>query len=275
MTWAAEAVASDQPTPWSGGGAVGRVPAPAPPDIAHLFEYADAHRQVRRLEAFGRDLPAVPGAAIAARFSPAGRALRTTGNWYDVIPLDSGVGLVMGDVATNGLEAATEVAQLRATVRAFALLQGNSPGRVIELLDRLPATTGIGVASTLVYVGVDPHRGELSFSNAGHCPPLLLAPGRPPELLESARSGPLGITRDDRKPETTLRLTSGSTLVLFTRGLVANPRRPFREGLEQLRNAVVNGPRDVEELCEYVMDVCLPDKRETDASLLAMRFSGC
>lgn len=267
--WPGDAVVPAHPGRWCRGATEPSKTAPHP-GIAQLFEYAEAHREVRRLEAFGGALPSVAGVSLAARFLPAGRALRTSGNWYDVIPLETGVGLAMGDVATNGLEAASEVAQLRATVRAFALLQGNRPGRLIELLDRVPATTGLGVESTLVYASVDPSRGEVSFSNSGHCPPLLLTPGRPPEFLEAARSGPLGITRDDRKPEATVPLLPGSTLLLFTTGLVITPERPMRQGLQRLRKVVADGPGEAEALCDHILDACLPETRERDVALLTL-----
>lgn len=269
---ARDGVASGDPTPPSPGGAGAVAVAAAPSNIAQLFEYADAHCQLRALEAFQHALPAIDGLTFSARFLPAGRALRTTGNWYDVIPLDTGVGLAIGHVVADGLEAASEVAQLKATLRAFTLLQGNRPGRLIELLDRLVATSGIGVESTFLYASVDPLSGEVSFSNAAHCPPLLLVPGRRPEFLESARSRPLGIMRDHGKPETAVRLLPGSTLLLFTAGLVASSQRSMRRGLQQLEDAVVNGPTDLEKLCDYVLKVCLPEKRESDVSLLAMRL---
>lgn len=268
--WPEEPLVRARRAGWCNGGAVEHPEPAGSPGIAQLFDYADAHRELRRLEAFAAALPPVAGVSIAARFLPAGRALRTSGNWYDVIPLPTGVGLAMGDVATYGREAASDVAQLRATVRAFALLHGNRPGRLIELLDRVPATTGVGVESTLVYASVDPFRGEVAFSNSGHAPPLLLTPGRPPEFLESARSGPLGITRGDRKPEATVRLPPGSTLLLFTTGLVTTPERPMRQGLQQLRQVVADGPVEAEALCDHVLAACLPETRDRDASLLTL-----
>lgn len=121
-------------------------------------------------------------------------------------------------------------------------------------------------------MSLDPLSGEVSFSNAAHCPPLLLVPGRRPEFLESARSTPLGIMRDHGTPETAVRLLPGSTLLLFTAGLVASSQRLMCRGLQQLEDAVVNGPTDVEKLCDYVLDLCLPEKRDSDVSLLAMRL---
>jgi hydrogenase maturation protease len=246
-------------------------PGEALPDITQLFEYADALGQVRAQEALGGGLPDTPGLAIAGRFVPAGRALRTTGNWYDVVIPDHGVGLVMGDVAGRGLTAASEVAQLRTAVRTLALLGGQSPGRLVELLDRLVASTGMS-ETTLLYVSIHAGTGEVVFSNAGHCPPLLVTPGGGAEFVREGVSAPLGVKGRASTAETTLRLAPGSVLVLFTTGLVDGLLGAEGSGLQQIRRAVANGPKDVEKLCDHVLDSCASEPGDSDMCVLAVRL---
>lgn len=242
------------------------------PGIRQLFEYAEAHSQVRGLEGFGRRLPTASGLRLAARFVPAGRALRTTGNWYDVIPLDGGVGLVMGDVAAQGMHAASEVAELRAAVRAFALLEGHRPARLITLLDRLVGSSAMREGSTLVYLAVDAASGEAVFSNAGHCPPVLVSDGGSADFLDGAASAPLGRAGVASRAEEVVGLAPGSTLLLFSTGVVEGVEGVQSEGLQQLRRAIANGPREIEKLCDHVLEVCAGEPRDDDVSLLAVRL---
>lgn len=242
------------------------------PGIRQLFEYAEAHSQVRGLEGFGRRLPRTSGLSLAARFVPAGRALRTTGNWYDVIPLDAGVGLVMGDVSAQGMQAASEVAELRAAVRAFALLEGHRPARLITLLDRLVGSSDMREGATLVYLAVDAASGKAVFSNAGHCPPVLVSDGGSAHFLDGAASAPLGRTGGGSRAEAVVGLAPGATLLLFSTGVVEGGGGGQREGLQKLRRAIANGPRDIEKLCDHVLEVCTGEPRDDDASLLAVRL---
>lgn len=250
-----------------------KIPASqAPPGIDQLFEYAAAYDQVRGQEKLGSCLPAIPGLEIAGRFVPAGRALRTTGNWYDVIPLPQGAGLVIGDVVGRGVRAASQVAQLRSAVRVLALIDGYKPSRLIQLLDQFVRETDKIEESTLAYASVDAGSGEVAFSNAGQCPPLLLAAAGAAEFLGGGLSGPLGVLGGGPKPDAAVRLIPGSVLVLFTAGLVQNGHTAMTEGLRQLRRAVANGPGDLESLCDHILEVCLREPGEEDVSVLAAKL---
>lgn len=242
------------------------------PGIDQLFEYAAAHDQVRGLETLGSCLPATPGLDVAGRFVPAGRALRTTGNWYDVIPLQHGTGLVIGDVVGRGVQAASQIAQLRSAVRVLALIDGYKPSRLIELLDQLVRDTDKIEESTLAYASVDAGSGEVVFSNAGHCPPLLLTSPGAAEFLGGGLSGPLGVLGGGPKPDAEVRLIPGSVLVLFTAGLVQSRHTAMTEGLQQLRRAVANGPGDLESLCDHILEACLREPSESDVSVLAVKL---
>ena len=260
------------PSPASAPGATAL--AAAFPGTEQLFDYAQAHAQTRALQALGQRLPPVPGLAMAARYQPAGGVARTSGDWYDVVGLGDGVvGVVVGDVAGRGVQAGWVMAQLRTAVRAFALVEGDSPARVVEHLDRLVEVTDVGEATTLVYLTVDGRSGEIVLSNAGHGPPLLVTPGGMAEFMGGALSAPLGALGGRPKPQMALRLVPGSTLLLFSDGLVESRSQPLGDGLRQLRRAVANGPSDLEALCDHVVAVCLGSQpADDDVSLLAVRF---
>ena len=250
--------------------------------LAELAEYAARHTEARMLDRhrggpITGSLPATAGLGLAARSRPWGLGSRTGGDWFDVILLEDGwVGVVVGDVAGRGVEAAGAMSDLRAAVRAYAVVDGDAPGRVLAHLDRLVGLTGMDELTTLVYLAVRPATGEVRLSNAGHCPPLVLgAPGGTGRFLWDASSAPLGAlsAAAGPRPEETLVVTPGTTILLFTDGLVADRERAVPDGLEALQRAVAHGPDGLDELCDHVMGTCLTDgRRDDDVCLLGVRL---
>ena len=247
-------------------------------DLLELAGYGRFHQRVSRtVDTFARslrldDAPRADGVAIASRLRPWGGGLRLGGDWRDVIPLPDGwTGVAMGDVVGRGVEAAPAMCQLRAATWAYALLDGASPGRVLAHLDRLVHAMDVGEMTTLVYLALHARTGQLRLANAGHCPPLLVSPGGGAEFLEVGRSVPLGTLGRTERSDVDLSLPPGSTLVVFTDGLVEGRWQPLPEGLAQLRRAAANGPKDLEALCDHIMTTCLALPQGDDASLLAMR----
>lgn len=265
------------PTSTSPGRAPGRAaPDAALPGIDQLFQYAHAHAQVRALEALGERLPAGSGVAMAARFLPAGTNLGMSGDWYEVVALDDGaVGVVVARVAAaRRVDAATVIAQLDMAVRALALLEGSRPASVVDHLDRLATSTGVGVASTLAYLALDRAAGTLRLANAGHRPPLVIAPDGRASFVGATGTPALGAAGGAIR-ELAVPVEPGSTLLVFTDGLLRTPGRSAAEGLRLLRRAAESGPTPLEELCDHILQWCLPVDRpavEDDVSLLALRL---
>ena len=95
-----------------------------------------------------------------------------------------------------GLVALTFVAwQLRSVLRTCAV-DGDDPGRVLDRLDRLVTTFAMADLATVVYARITRRpdgSAELSWSNAGHPPPLLLTPGQPARFLDTGTSTMVGV----------------------------------------------------------------------------------
>lgn len=217
---------------------------------------------------------AIPGVALAGRVRPWAVFADSGGDWFDAVPLaGGGMGLVVGDVDGRGVELAPTMSDLRAAVRAYAVLEGDSPARLLCHLDRLAQASGLGLHARLVYMSLQPATGELRFSNAGSCPPLVVCDGpQRGRFLDTARSAPLGAVDDAGRPEETLHLAPRSTLFLFTDGLVESRATSRGEGLERLRRAAADGPQDLERLCDHVLEVCAAgNRRDDDMCLLAVR----
>src|SRR3954451_7656736 len=136
-------------------------------------------------------LPRIDGVDLAARYIPAGTGAGVGGDWYDAIELRDGrVAVVVGDVVGHGLRAAATMGQLRNACRAYALVEA-SPAEVVARLNRMVATSGEDAMATVLYLVLDRETGEVSFTSAGHPPPLVLS-RHGSAFLEGGRSVPVG-----------------------------------------------------------------------------------
>ncbi len=157
---------------------------------------------------------------FSVHYEPALPPLEIGGDWYDVVPLRDGtIGVVVGDCVGRGLSAAVVMGQLRTAARAL-LLRGAGPAQLLAELDTVAGRIPGAMCTTVCAAVLDPVRGLVRYSSAGHMPPILSDVGQPGRLLEGGRAVPLATFDTPQRPEATTALTPGSTLVLFTDGLV-------------------------------------------------------
>ena len=209
---------------------------------------------------------------IAGRYLPMGG--QPGGDWYDVVALRGGqVALAMGDVVGQGAQAAAVMGELREVLRTYAGERESSPATVVGQLNDTALATGVGEMTTLVYIVVSPRLGTVRLANAGHCPPLLLGTNGEARFLDGGLSCPLGVVETDEQPEAELTFDQGMTLVLYTDGLVESRTRSLGDGLRQLRRATANGPKEVDALCDHLLQVLRQGEvQQDDIALLTIRF---
>jgi phosphoserine phosphatase RsbU/P len=216
--------------------------------------------------------PAVPGLQIAARYIP-GAQVGVGGDWYDLFPLPSGhVGMVIGDVAGNGLHAAVVMGRIRSALRAYAL-ETDDPADVLSRLDRKIQLFEPGAMATAIYAVINPSRTAMTMSVAGHLPPVLIDPAGTPRLLDPPPDLPLGAYPNAKRRLTTSTLPPGSTLLLYTDGLIERRGHPILDGIRVLLQiATANDP---EALCADITAHLLPDQAPTDdVAILALHHAG-
>ena len=240
--------------------------------IGNAALYEREHRIVETLQRslLPARMPDLPGMSIAARYRPGGADVG--GDWYDAIELDGGgVGLAMGDVVGHGIDAAATMGELRNALRAYAL-DGLAPGAVLARLAHLVEQLQDDRMTTLLYVIIDADWTEVCYASAGHPPPLVLRADGGADFLWEGRSTPLGVYSGGGYEEGCATLEGGSTLLLYTDGLVEVPGEDLLGGLERLREAAVAGPADPNALCDHVIDAMLGERGASDdVALLVLR----
>lgn len=241
-------------------------------DVTERVEYDRQHRIAETLQRalLPQDLPSVEGLAFAARYLPAEVGFKAGGDWYDVIPLANGdVGLVIGDVAGHGLEAASVMGQLRMAVRAYAL-EGHRPADIVAHADAVLRIVAPQELATIVYAEVDPASGRVGLVSAGHPPPIVIgADGA--RYLEPPRQPPIGVARTSTYGELVVELDPGTTIVLYTDGLIDRRDIALDEGMEQLLTAAGSDRgRPVEAVCRDLIKALVPNEATDDIALLAM-----
>ena len=239
---------------------------------AQLYEREHFVAQTLQRSLLPERLPEIPGLTVAARYLPAREEARVGGDWYDVVELPGdSVGLAMGDVVSHGIRAASIMGQLRSAIRAYAL-DRESPGGTLTKLNTVVRGLDQRETATAVYVALDLAERTFRFASAGHPPPLVIDPAGSAHFLEEGRSVPLGAHAGTRYREAVARLEPGSTIVLYTDGLVERRGSSLNHGLERLVSEASGHPAEPESLCDRLVGALVGDQPPPDdVALLAAR----
>jgi GAF domain-containing protein len=219
------------------------------------------------------ELPTISGMELHARYLPAQDGAAVGGDWYDAFAQpDGSLMIAVGDVSGHDIEAAATMGQLRNLVRGDAFGRDDEPGRLLSQLDRALRGLRVPAAATVVLARLRREHDAytLSYSNAGHPPPLLLRPDGTVEVWWTTPEPLLGLTSRNERATHRRSIPRGSTLVLYTDGLVEMPGRLIDDGIllveQALRN---NADLPGEELCTRLIEAA--SRRADDIALLLIR----
>ena len=187
--------------------------------------------------ALPKELPAIPGAALAAVYQPADPRQPVGGDWYDVFMLDERrVALVIADVAGHGRSAAAFMLQVRNVFRAIAI-EHAEPGEVLhranDVTTRLNDVDGPFV--TCCYAVLDTVSHSLQWAMAGHFAPIVMSNTGVTTVLPGRPGIPLAIRSQQRYQSMSTTLMPGDRVVLFTDGLVERRREHLDISLARLQ----------------------------------------
>jgi serine phosphatase RsbU (regulator of sigma subunit) len=176
-----------------------------------------------------------PGWSVSTWYQPTSEML-VGGDLFDLTELDDGrMILIVGDVVGHGLAAAAAMGSLRSAAKALALVAAR-PADLIKGLHAFAAATPGVLCSSVVCVEVWPD-GSARYACAGHPFPVLRDADGATKLLEGGRSSLLGFDGVD-STDAGFVMTEGSTLVVYTDGLIEHRGIDIDNELSRLRDFV-------------------------------------
>ncbi|HEV7870536.1 MAG TPA: GAF domain-containing SpoIIE family protein phosphatase, partial [Modestobacter sp.] len=221
-------------------------------------------------------------AEVVVRYLPAAEAARVGGDWYDAFRQPSGATmLVIGDVVGHDTAAAAAMGQLRSLLRGIATYSDGGPAEVLRGLDASMAQLQVGTYATAAVARFEQTEDErargvtrMRWSNAGHLPPLVINPdGSLAALADWRGELLLGVDPATPRGESMMVLDRGTTVLLFTDGLIERRGGDLDEGMARLRDAAgALADRPLGELCDELVDRLVHGRPEDDVALVAIRL---
>src|SRR5580698_5384812 len=187
--------------------------------------YEEIDRELKAVAAIQRSLlpatlPEVPSLKLAAHYETARRA---GGDYYDFIPLPGGLlGILIADVSGHGTPAAVMMAVMHSIVHNYP---GDPlpPSRLLTFLNQKLVQHYVGENGTFVtaFYGIfDPSTRVLTYSCAGHNPPLMRRCSQQEvSKLDGAQQMPLGVMEETTFPNHSEQLRPGDQIIFYTDGI--------------------------------------------------------
>ena len=266
----------------------------------------NASRQMQ--QALLTELPEVGGLELAAVYRPAAETDLVGGDWYDAYPLptarDGGgpadgpvcLAVSVGDITGHDLQAATLMGQVRSMLRQADLDHpGQGPTRAVTAMEHANKALDIGASGTLVHAhlrhlpaggpdggpdrGADAGAWELTWTNTGHPPPLLLTPDGAVHRLDDHDILFHPALGEPGRTEHVRVLPAGTVLLLYTDGLVedrgndiyaavdrtsallaARAGRPLHQVLAEIAQEIA-GPSPADDIALFALRVHPPARQ--------------
>jgi serine phosphatase RsbU (regulator of sigma subunit) len=202
-------------------------------DNARLYQQQKDFTETMQRSLLPRQVPTVPGLEVGHVYQSSAR-VDVGGDLYDFAEIDDGcLAVVIGDVLGKGISAAADMAMAKYTFRALARAD-SAPAVFLRKANEVACDEiAEGKFVTLLYALVDTRAREVAVASAGHPPARVVDPRG--AVAPLGGSGlPLGIEAGQAYAEERTRLDPGSTVVLYTDGVVEARRDSELYGEERL-----------------------------------------
>ncbi len=207
------------------------------------------------------------------------------GDFYDVFGLDDGrLAVIVGDVSGHGREALPHTALVRFTVRAY-LEAGLSPRMALQTAGSVLERQLAGSFATVVAAVYHPRERTLTYSSAGHPPPVVLGraadagpDGEPAgaaiALTTACSAPPIGAGMRTGTRETTIAVPGAARLCFHTDGVTEARVGEDLFGSERLAVALADLGRDATAPALLDSIVARTDARPDDMAACLLRVEG-
>ncbi|MBZ5498291.1 MAG: SpoIIE family protein phosphatase [Acidobacteriia bacterium] len=212
-----------------------------------------------------------------------------SGDYYDFLQFDDqNMGLAVGDICGKGISAALLMANLQATLRSNVLARGafslsdrvggngNVAGVVKVLNQQIYSFTSANKFASFFYAVYDDFRSTLTYTNAGHNPPLYFSENGFRRLTTGGTV--VGIFPDAEFEQETIQLQSGDILLAYTDGIIESVNEYGEEFGEQRLIDLVRGKSDLsagrlqKAIVNEVLGWAFEEERDDDMTLIVARF---
>jgi hypothetical protein len=242
-------------------------------DNARRYEqYRDTAETLQRAQL--TELPTRAGLLLAARYLPATRGLNIGGDWYDAfLQPDGSLLAVIGDVTGHGLHAAVVMGQLRTALRAYAV-ENASPAEILTRLHGMLRHLQPELYATAMIARFRPGDPEVVWASAGHLPAVVRGDDGTVRVLDAKPGVMLGIPVPYVYADHQAELPAGSTLALYTDGLVERRSQGIDPGIARLGDMMgsLRTPeleQDLEAVADGLLEPLLHNsERDDDVCLL-------
>jgi serine phosphatase RsbU (regulator of sigma subunit) len=238
---------------------------------AQLYAEQRSVAQTLQHSLLAEAFPEIGGLEFGARYVAGVEGIDVGGDWYDVVRLDHGnILMVVGDVSGRGLDAATMMASLRYSARAYGA-EGHSPGTILTKLSALASVARDGHFATVLCAVLDVASGRVTVANAGHPVPLLSTPTGG-EFVATPIGVPVGVGGTPTYSEVEFTFPRGSTLLLYTDGAIERRGERLDVGMQRLKDVSTRAKGSLDEVLDTIVNGVLADGADDDTAMLGVRW---
>ena len=235
---------------------------------SHLAEWKDARDSRDRLMSLQSELDVASGmqqSILPAIFPKRDEyeiygtmmpARSVGGDFFDIVHLElDRVGLAVADVSDKGIPAALFMMSSRTLLKGTAIGLA-TPGKVLtELNSILHDDNKTTMFVTMLYALYEPDTGTLSYSNGGHCNPIIIHADGSCTELPTTDGVVLGVVPELEYVEKSAVIRPGETVIMYSDGVSEAANSQGEEfGIERLLGMFAGkAPKSAEEATDRIL----------------------
>ena len=223
-----------------------------------------------------RTFPPYPDLDELALYGTLMSAKEVGGDLYDFSVRDYKAYFCVGDVSGKGVPASLVMAVTRSLFRSVSA-RIDDPSQIMSQINNAMSEMNENSMFVTLFIGVlDLRTGNLTYSNAGHCTPVLL--GEKPTPVEMDANIPVGIMSDWKFTSQSVTLKPSQTLFIYTDGLTEAENASHEQfGEERMMEVLAKSDASprllIENIIKEVHSFVRQAEQSDDLTMLAVQFT--